>query len=228
MNQPVLEFCNVSFAYDTVPLISDLSLSIPKGKLCGLVGSNGSAKTTLIKLALGLLEPRKGEVRLFGQPVKRFRQWERIGYLGQKATAFNTGFPASVEEVVTSGLTGKLGIGRFVSKGQRQRVTETLEDVGLGDMIDRPVGQLSGGQQQRVFLARAIVHQPEFLLLDEPTTGIDEASRKALYSLLTRLHRRDKITALVVSHDLQFLTNSAHAMYTLVDGCVLRDLVPQT
>ncbi len=198
---PVVEVRDLFFSYGEEMVLEQIDLTVARGDFLALMGPNGSGKTTLVKLILGLLKPLSGEVRLFGCPVDRFRQWYRVGYVPQKATSFDTRFPATVEEVVSAGRYGRLGPGRRPGKDDRRAVEEALELVGLGGAGHRTVGNLSGGQQQRVFIARALVGQPELLVLDEPAVGLDSRALESFYALLERLNRDMGITLITVSHD---------------------------
>ncbi len=153
--KPVVDVQNVSFSYGDRLVLEDVNLTVERGAFVGLVGPNGGGKSTLIKLILGLLKPDRGEIRLFGQPLERFRAWTKIGYVSQKANSFNSGFPATVFEVVAMGLFGKMGLFKWMGKREKEKVYQTLEWVGMAEYARQPIGKLSGGQQQRVFIARA-------------------------------------------------------------------------
>jgi len=193
---------NVSFQYESQQVLENVTLHVKKGSFLGLVGPNGSGKSTLIKCILGLLKPQKGNIRLFGEKVESFKQWERVGFVSQKANSFNSGFPATVYEVVSMGLYGKKGLFRFLTRKDKEKVKKVLADVGMSDYLYKNIGELSGGQQQRVFIARALVSDPELLILDEPTVGVDVSSVKSFYQLLARLNREQQLTLLLVTHDI--------------------------
>jgi zinc transport system ATP-binding protein len=197
---------DVEFRYRRDPVLVDIELAIEPGDFLAVIGPNGSGKTTLIKIMLGLLEPTRGAVSLFGTPLREFREWERIGYVPQKATHFDPLFPASVQEVVGMGLVSR-GSRKRVPHGQRRsRVLDSLEAVGMQDKLDRPIGELSGGQQQRVFIARALVSSPEILILDEPTAGVDAASQNMFYAMLDRLNRDKGLTVVFSTHNVGVVT----------------------
>ena len=203
----VVRVKDVFFQYHGQPVLENIAFVIKKGSFTGLVGQNGSVKSTLIKLILGLLNRReRGEIYLFGTPLEKFKQWSKIGYVSQKANSFNSGFPATVFEVVAMGLYGKMGLFRFLRKGEKEKIDEALNTVGMLPFKKRPIGELSGGQQQRVFIARALVSEPEFLILDEPTVGVDAASVKKFYQLLLKLNQEKNITLLLVTHDIGVMT----------------------
>ncbi|GAB6933140.1 metal ABC transporter ATP-binding protein [Calditerricola satsumensis] len=205
--KPVVDVQNVSFSYGDRLVLEDVNLTVERGAFVGLVGPNGGGKSTLIKLILGLLKPDRGEIRLFGQPLERFRAWTKIGYVSQKANSFNSGFPATVFEVVAMGLFGKMGLFKWMGKREKEKVYQTLEWVGMAEYARQPIGKLSGGQQQRVFIARALVADPELLILDEPTVGVDEQSVAQFFALLASMRRELGLTLLLVSHDIGAITS---------------------
>lgn len=214
MNDPVIEFKNISFRYDEELVLDGIDLSVPEGSFVGIVGPNGSGKSTLLKLGLGLLKPVEGEIFLFGQKQTLFKSQERIGFVSQKANSFNSGFPATVFEVVSSGLTRKIRLFRFLKQKDKMDVLQAIRQVGLEKYANRKIGELSGGQQQRVFIARAIVAKPDVLILDEPTVGVDMKNVRSFYRVLTSLRKEMGITLLMVSHDIEALLNEAtHVAY---------------
>ena len=202
----VVQVDDVSFSYGAEPVLDGVSLEVRRGEFLGLVGPNGSGKTTLLRLLLGLQQPARGRIRLFGQDLASFRQWWRVGYVPQRPAALAGGFPATVEEVVQTGLVavaGRGGPGRPAEERRPPRTPrEALALVGIEDLARRPIGRLSGGQQQRVFLARALVSRPELLILDEPLEGVDAATQDRFYGLVRRLREQEGLTVIMVSHDV--------------------------
>ncbi|ENH96884.1 zinc ABC transporter ATP-binding protein [Gracilibacillus halophilus YIM-C55.5] len=210
MSEPkIVEVKNVSFRYEKEWAIEHVNFSIDKGQFLGLVGPNGSGKSTLIYLILGLIKPNKGSIRVFDESITHFNKWKEIGYVPQKANSFNTGFPASVLEVVKSGLVSRLGIFRFLKRKHTQKAIEALKIVDMEDFAKSNIGELSGGQQQRVFIARALVSDPSLLILDEPTVGVDTKHVTDLYDLLGRLNKKNGITLLMITHDIGTITEHA-------------------
>lgn len=203
----IVECKHISFDYSQNEVLKGVDLVIQTGDYVGLVGPNGSGKSTLLKIILGLIQPTQGEVHLFGQPIAAFKDWHKIGYVSQKANSFNSGFPATVYEVVSMGLFGKLGLFKRFTKENRSQILEAINQVGLSDFVDRNIGMLSGGQQQRAFIARALVSSPELLILDEPTVGVDTESVDRFYQLLDRLHKEYQLTLLMVTHDIGMMTH---------------------
>ncbi|WP_230499275.1 metal ABC transporter ATP-binding protein [Sutcliffiella rhizosphaerae] len=202
----VLEIKNVSFKYEKQNVIENINLSIPKGAFLGLVGPNGSGKSTLLKCILGLLRPNKGTIELFGKDIRKFKDWSQIGFVSQKANSFNSGFPATVFEVVSTGLVSKVGLFRFFNKSHKEQILEAIHSVGMEEFANRNIGDLSGGQQQRVFIARALVSEPELLILDEPTVGVDIRNVQNFYSMLAHLNKKLGITLILVTHDVGTIT----------------------
>lgn len=202
MKQPIIEIKDLTFTYDRQKVLENINLVIEEGSFLGLVGPNGSGKTTLLKCLLGLLKPQEGLIKLFGQDIRRFKSWHEVGFVSQKASSFNTGFPASVFEVVSSGLTSKLGLFKVMGQQHRQKVNQAIEAVGLSDLARKNIGELSGGQQQRTFIARALVSDPKLLILDEPTVGVDAQTVQSFYEMLADLNQRLGITLILVTHDI--------------------------
>ncbi|MFD1362542.1 metal ABC transporter ATP-binding protein [Lentibacillus salinarum] len=209
MNDPVVSMKNIHYAYEKKDILHDIHFEIPRGVFMGMLGPNGGGKTTLIKLILGLLKPANGSIHLFGQPIQKFRDWDKIGFVSQKANTFNKGFPATVYEVVSMGLTGKIGYLKFFTTKHKNKVLHAIEQVGMSDYAYENVGSLSGGQQQRVFIARSLVSDPELLILDEPTVGVDQENVQRFYDLLHQLNDEHHITLLLVTHDTGTMTEHA-------------------
>ncbi len=212
---PVVELKHVSFAYHGMPVLEDVNLTVNHRDFLSVVGPNGGGKTTILKLILGLMKPTGGTVRLFGAPPEKARH--RIGYMPQYAS-LDPLFPVSVIDVVLMGRLGRgMSFWRY-SRSDRRRAEEALEIMELAPLRDRPFFQLSGGQFQRVLLARALVSDPDLLLLDEPTSNVDAAIETGLYELLHRLN--EKLTVILVTHDLGFVSH-----YVDKVACVNRRLV---
>lgn len=208
----VAEVKDVSVALGQQEVLKGLNLTFTSGEFVALLGSNGSGKTTLVRALLGLLNLTSGEVRLFGTPLNRFKEWRRIGYVPQRFGA-TSGVPATVEEVV---LTGRISVARRMrgfSSADREAALKSLDAMGLADARKRRVSHLSGGQQQRVLIARALVNEPDFLLLDEPVSSVDLENQELFAQTLERLSEA-KTSVLLVAHALG-------AMEPLVDRTVV-------
>jgi zinc transport system ATP-binding protein len=197
MTTPAIAIDDLHFGYDGQPIFQGVDLTILPGDFAALVGPNGGGKTTLVKLILGLLTPRQGSIRVFGEAPDKARR--RIGYLAQH-TDFDAAFPITVAGVV---LTGRTRLAGWHRKEDRVAADRALADVGLAELADRSFADLSGGQRRRVLIARALVAEPQLLLLDEPTANLDPAIEADFYNLLRDLNER--LTIVVVSHDLSFV-----------------------
>ena len=192
----------VSFQYDSISVLEEVSFSIAQGDFVAILGPNGSGKTTLVKLILGLFRPTRGRVLLMGKSIEEFNAWSKIGYVPQKATHIDPFFPASAREVVAMAFASGRPMAGGGKKEEDEAVALALERVGMAAFRNRPIGSLSGGQQQRVIIARAIVNAPELLFLDEPTAGVDAATQGLFYEMLHRLNEDQRITIILVTHDI--------------------------
>jgi zinc transport system ATP-binding protein len=199
--QLAVELEKVSFAYPGGPeVLGRVDLKIHAGEFVTIAGPNGGGKTTLLRVALGLEEPVSGTARLFGEPADRVRDRYRIGYLAQR-TRLGIDAPASVGEVVTSGRVARRGLLKPFGRADRDAIAEAIARVGLEDQASTPIQRLSGGQQQRAFIAKALAGEPELLVLDEPTAGVDVDAQEAFGAFLGELHQALGVTILYVSHE---------------------------
>lgn len=209
---PIIVADGMSFRYGAEDILTDVSFDIPAGGYVGILGANGSGKTTLIKLIVGLLSPDSGTLRLFGSDPRLFRGWEQVGYVPQHVFKNDQNFPATVEEIVASGLGSDE---RRLSKIDRTACIErALEAARVGHVAKRRIGELSGGERQRAFIARALATQPRLLILDEPTTGIDRTSEQEFYALLEQLNHKG-MTILLISHDLDAVSREVKQVLCL-------------
>jgi len=209
-----LTITNLSAGYHGSEALRDVSFSVNRGDYLGICGPNGSGKSTLVKVILGLLAPTNGEITLLGTPQASFTSWQRIGYLPQGLQFFNPNFPATVTEVVRLGrLAGKRFPKRF-NREDAAAVERTMEWMGISHIRGCMIGELSGGLRQRVLLARALVNDPELLVLDEPTTALDPETRESFYKLIFEMNREKKATVLLVTHDTATIGRYAsHLLY---------------
>ncbi|MGI6486336.1 MAG: metal ABC transporter ATP-binding protein [Tepidanaerobacteraceae bacterium] len=215
----VVSMDGIDFGYNVTPVLQDVSLKVNSGDYMAIIGPNGAAKSTLIKIMLGLLSPKTGSVKLFGQDVSNFHGWHEVGYVSQQAGMINTAFPATVEEIVSSGYY--LGFFKKVEKKKaRLRINEVMDRVGISHISNKLIGELSGGERQKVFLAKALVKNPKVLFLDEPTTGLDAASTSEFYNILSRLNKIDKITIVIVTHDIWAVFEKASKIACVSGGRV--------
>ncbi len=192
---------NVSFSYDGQPVLLDVNLSIHRQDFLALIGPNGAGKTTLIRIMVGLLKPRSGRVFLFNRPVEEFRDWHKIGYIQQKAADFDPLLPVTVEEMIVASIRSMTPGKKLTANQVKERMAEVLKIVGLENYGKKKINSLSGGQQQRALIARALASEPEILLLDEPTSGVDAPSQENFYDLLGELNQTKSLTIVLVTHD---------------------------
>ncbi len=202
-NKAVLQFTDVCFAYEREEVLHNVDLAVPNKSFVAVVGPNGGGKSTLVKLALGLLKPRCGRVRVFGGPPERSRS--RVGYVAQHLS-FDPAFPVSVLDVVLMGRADRHWALPY-RRSDREKAVQALEQVGLRSLGHRGLPQLSGGERQRALVAQALVSDPELLILDEPTASVDATLEHEIYDLLLELNQR--MTIVVVSHNLNVVTRHA-------------------
>ncbi len=205
----------VAFGYGRTSVLHDVMLTVPTGGFAALIGPNGSGKTTILKLVLGLLAPTAGDVRVLGERPARARP--RVGYLPQQSR-LDHAFPITVRQVVMLGRLGPRPPLGPPSARDRDAAMRTLAAVEAADLAERPFAALSGGQRQRVLIARALATEPELLLLDEPTAGLDPAATRELYELLSQLNAH--LTIMVVSHDVSVVSRHVRQVVCVHDGHV--------
>lgn len=207
-NEIIVKLENVTFDWGGEPAIENINLEIKRGDFLGIIGPNGSGKTTLLKAMLNLLTPQKGRIELFGQDINSFRDWSKIGYVPQCAGLGVANFPISAAEVV--------GMGGASAKV----IAQALKEVEMQEFSNHIINKLSGGQQQRVFIARALASQPELLILDEPTVGVDSQSQESFYKLLHKLNKDLNLTLVLVSHDIDVVAHEVNQI-----ACINRKLI---
>ncbi len=212
--EEIVRLEDVWLQFDGVPVLEGINLSIYEYDFLGIIGPNGGGKTTLLKVILGLLEPNRGKVTVFGLAPERGRKF--VGYVPQ-FSLFDREFPISVWDVVLMGRMSHMKRFRRYNEGDMKRADGALKTVEMFDCRDCQIGELSGGQQQRVFIARALVAEPKLLLLDEPMASVDSPMQTELYALLEHLRRRMAIV--LVSHDI-----SAVTIYVDKIACLSRKL----
>lgn len=193
----ILKVENLNLSYQGRPALQEVSFVLEKGDYLALAGPNGAGKTSLVKSILGLEQIESGQIQLFGRELSNFQTWSKVAYLPQKHQ-FNPLFPASVLEVLLSGLSGVTKLSKAQSY---QRAQILLADLDLEASDKKLFSRLSGGQQQRVLLARALIREPELLILDEPTTALDPQVREKFFSLLSRYNQEKKMAIIMVTHD---------------------------
>lgn len=200
MEQEILKIENLYFEYPDTAVLHDVSFTIHKGDFLGIIGANGAGKSTLIKIILKILPYNTGTITLFGEDLAKFKDNHKIGYVSQKANSFNSDFPATVKEVVMANLYSMRGIFRRYKKEDYERMEKALYKVGMSGFEDKLIGKLSGGEQQRIFIARALIQEPELLLMDEPTVGVDAKSAKQIMDIISELNNQG-MTIIMTNHD---------------------------
>jgi zinc transport system ATP-binding protein len=215
---PLITLHDVSFSYNGEPTLEHITLDVLPGDYVGVIGPNGGGKTTLIKLMLGLLQPKNGTIKLWDADQSEFKQWHKIGYVPQRAGTSDFRLPITVKEVVGFGRVGdKPRVSRHTD---RTAVQEAMERVGIADLATRRLNDLSGGQQQKVFIAKALAAEPEVLVLDEPTVGVDVRAQDEFYQLVAELNKHHGLTIIMVSHDIDVVVNEVSKL-----ACINKELV---
>ncbi|MBC7268034.1 MAG: metal ABC transporter ATP-binding protein [Streptomyces sp.] len=220
---PVISLRGVRAELGARPVLRGIDLTVGRGEVVALLGANGSGKSTAVRGIIGQVPVSAGEVELFGTPLRRFRDWARVGYVPQRTTAAG-GVPATVTEVVTSGRLSRARFG-MLRKADHTAVRHALELVGMAERAKDSVSALSGGQHQRVLIARALAAEPELLIMDEPMAGVDLASQEVLAATLREQVARG-VSVLLVLHELGPLEPLIDRAVVLRDGCVLHDGPP--
>jgi len=217
--EPLLELKKVSFQYGAMPILEDINIHIHQGQFAALVGPSGAGKTTLLKLALGNLQPTSGEIFTRGKILKNGHA-PRIGYVPQLETV-DWNFPVTVEQAVWMGQIGNGNRLPWMSVQEKKQIHAVLERLGISNLVGRHIRDLSGGQQQRVFLARALISNPDLLILDEPTVGLDINTAEMILVLLAELNRQG-VTLLITTHDLN--AAAAHLPWVI---CLNQNVIAQ-
>lgn len=226
----MIELIDVNFYIDSKQILKDINLKVQKGEFVAIVGPNGSGKTTLLNIISGIYSPSSGKRLLFGKQDLTWQDRQKISFVPQKVTNFNQSFPLSVFETVLLGLVPKKGLFQRFTRNDLEKAEEILERLQIKHLKNRLIGQLSGGQQQRVFLARALISDPQILLLDEPTVGIDSISEELLFEILAQ-KKKEGTTILMVTHDVYAVTQHTDTIICMGDGmiytsCSAKDFSP--
>ena len=196
---PYMDVQNVSFYYDNNPVLEDVSYSVNPGEFVTLTGENGAAKSTLIKITLGILKPKSGKIIIARHDTQNRRL--RIAYVPQQISSFNAGFPSTVHEFVRSGRYPRKGWFRKLNAHDEEHVEAALNAVGMWDFRHKKIGELSGGQKQRIIIARTFASDPDVFVLDEPTVGMDDVTTEAFYELMAHAAHEHGKSVLMVTHD---------------------------
>jgi ABC-type Mn2+/Zn2+ transport system ATPase subunit len=214
----VIVFDDVTIGYDSIPVQEDMTFKVKKGEFWAIAGPNGTGKSTLVKTTIGLIPPLKGTVFVLGCPATHVCEHrKRIGYVPQM-NEIDPMFPATALDIVLTGIFPKLGFFKRPSKHDVEKALKLMAEVGVADKVNASFKELSGGQKRRVLIARALMGDPEILIFDEPTAGVDIASEKQLVNLIARIHSEKKLTTLFVTHNVNPLLDYIDKVILLGTG----------
>ncbi len=226
----VVELEDVSTVYEgeSRPAIRGINLTIRRNELIYVVGPNASGKTTLLETINGLLPPFRGRVTVFGLNVKSNGQNIRcqIGYVPQDFMV-KPGEPYTTLDVILMGRYGQIGFLHRPKEKDKKQALEAMNQIGIEELADRSMGRLSGGQQQKVMLARALAKNPKILLLDEPFSNLDPDSRGQIPALITKIHKKENLTTLIVTHDIHHMLDICNRVIVVTNGKVVFDGTPE-
>jgi len=218
---PIFDVKNLNFNIRGQDILSNISLEIYNGEYIAIIGPNGGGKTTLIRMLLGLEQLTSGEIKIFGKKLTTFKEWNKIGYVPQRASLVDANFPATVLDIVKMGRVAKRGIFSRMSKEDNEAVFDAMAKMDIENLKDKMVGTLSGGQRQRVMIARALASSPEILILDEPNTGVDMASQQRFYALLSKLNKEENMTILFITHDIGVIADDIGRLFTVNQNAII-------
>ncbi len=217
--ETIVKADGVSFSYNNQNnVLSDISFEVFENDYIGLIGPNGGGKSTLLKLIIGLLKPDHGTINTFGSTINSAR--DKIGYVPQHSK-FDLEFPINGWDVVRSGFLGQKRLGASFNSNETEKAKSVLNDLNLLHLKDRAIGELSGGQRQKMMIARALVRDPKLLLLDEPTSNVDEQSGQNLYEILHELN--NKMAIITVSHDTDMVSRHVKRIFCLNNKIICND-----
>lgn len=215
-----IEIKNLKFGYNENLILKGVNLDLDQGDFAVISGENGSGKSTLIKLILGELKKDHGSIKLFGIDMEDFKNFDKIGYVPQVNEAIKIAFPVSAREYVGLNLYKEFSILNTITKKSKSKIENTFSTLKIKALIDRPVNTLSGGQAQRVMIARAMVNNPDILILDEPTVGIDQKSKEDFLDLIVHLNTYHGISILMITHEMEILGDYVDKVFKLKEGLI--------
>ncbi len=215
---PIIVAREINFSYDDNIVLERVSFEVEQGDYVGIIGPNGGGKSTLLKILTGIIQPQSGEIKINGENPEDFRKLGKIGYVPQKIAQTEFYFPASVYEVVESGLIGKKKLLARITNQDKQTIANALKIAGISELKNQLISKLSGGQKQRVYVARALVSEPKILILDEPFVGIDTKAQQEFYRFLKHLNEEQKLTVIFVSHDVDVIAEEVKSVLCLNKG----------
>ena len=229
-NNAIIEVKNFSYYLNNNKILENINLKVQRGDYTAIVGPNGGGKTTLIRSILGLGQKintrQSGEINLFSQKLSNFKDWKKIGFVPQRAIEFDNTFPATVYEVVKMAISSSFYNFWTNTKVQKEKIESVLKQMNILELKERRIGNLSGGQKQRVMIARALITEPELLILDEPYAGVDTKSQKSFYNILSKLNQKKQITILFITHDVGMIQDNINSIIA-VNKTILKDENPE-
>ena len=218
----IIEVKNLNFSYDSGEVLKNINFKVNRDDFITLIGNNGSGKSTLIKILIGELKNYQGSVKLFDKEVREINDWKKVGYVPQIDRDNSTNFPISVKEMILLNLYYDFNKFNLPKKKHFKMVDDIISTFNLPDFKHKNFNELSGGQKQRVMIARAMIHNPELLIFDEPTVGIDKESKKDFYELIKHLNQHHNITIILVTHETDF-TNGIKTKRFIIKDRVLKE-----
>ena len=216
-----IEVKDLVFAYGKDNILKNISFDLNRGDFLTIQGENGSGKSTLIKLILKDLKKKSGQIKLFGKDIEEFDDYSKIGYVPQVNDANKVAFPVTGKEFVVLNLYKKFNIFNRPTKKCYKKVYDTFEILNIENLLNIPFNQLSGGQAQKVMIARAMVNDPDLLILDEPTVGVDENSKRDFLKLLSHLNDEHKISILMISHEMDIVREFSKRQIRIKNGRIV-------
>ena len=216
----LIDIKNLKFGYNENLILKNVNLDLEEGDFALISGENGSGKSTLIKLILGELKKDGGSIKIFGIDMEDFKNFDKIGYVPQVNESTKVAFPISCREYVGLNLYKEFSLINTIKKSSKSKVENTFSTLNIKKLIDKPFNKLSGGQAQRVMIARAMVNNPDILILDEPTVGIDSQSKEEFLDLLVHLNTHHKISILMISHEMDIVSDYANKIFKLREGVI--------
>ena len=212
---PIFDVRNLSLVVREHTILRSITLQIFEGEYVAIIGPNGGGKTTFVRTLLGLQKPTSGEIFIYSRPLESFSEWDRIGYVPQRATLTDKSFPATAQDIVKMGRLAKKGFFAFYNSEDKKAVEEAMKKMNVWQRRDRLIGELSGGQRQRVMIARALASHPSILILDEPNTGVDVISQRIFYDLLRELNKNEGLTIVFITHDIGVIADDITKLITI-------------
>ncbi|MDU3199483.1 MAG: metal ABC transporter ATP-binding protein [Anaerococcus hydrogenalis] len=216
-----IEVKDLVFAYGKDNILKNISFDLNRGDFLTIQGENGSGKSTLIKLILKDLKKKSGQIKLFGKNIEDFDDYSKIGYVPQVNDANKVAFPVTGKEFVVLNLYKKFNIFNRPTKKCYKKVYDIFEILNIENLLNIPFNQLSGGQAQKVMIARAMVNDPDLLILDEPTVGVDENSKRDFLKLLSHLNDKHKISILMISHEMDIVREYSKRQIRIKNGRIV-------